>query len=217
MARLHLACGKLHLQGFTNIDIDSEVADMKADIKHLPEFKDGSIDEIYISHCLEHFDRSEILIALIEYKRLLKTGGTLRIAVPDLENVAKLLCTDEGSHLVTGLLYGGQKNKYDFHKTGYTFSTLSNILECMGFEDIKRYDAWEFLGELNDDYSKSYIPHMDRSGILMSLNITCTNSEKLVNLNEKAQWFFGIKKSYLPAVGFEPTRAQAQRILSPPP
>ena len=194
--KLHLACGKLSLEGFTNIDIDSDMADIKADINILPDFEDSSIDEIYISHCLEHFERKEVLDVLIEYKRLLKVGGTLRIAVPDLENVAKLILTGEGSHLVTGLLYGGQKNKYDFHKIGYTFSTLSNILECIGFGDIKRYDAWEFLGETNDDYSKSYIPHMDRSGTLMSLNVTCTNTEKLVNLNEKAQWFFGTKKSY---------------------
>jgi hypothetical protein len=194
--KLHLACGKLRLPGFINIDIDSDVADLKADIKKLPNFGESTVDEIYISHCLEHFERKEVLDVLLEYKRLLKVNGILRIAVPDIKNVANLILSEEGQHLVTGLLYGGQKNQYDFHKIGYTFGTLSNILECMGFEDIKIYDAWEFLGENNDDYSKSYIPHMDRSGTLMSLNITCINTEKIVNLNEKAQWFFGIKKSY---------------------
>lgn len=194
--KLHLACGKLRLPGFINIDIDSDVADLKADIKKLPNFGESTVDEIYISHCLEHFERKEVLDVLLEYKRLLKVNGILRIAVPDLKNVANLILSEEGQHLVTGLLYGGQKNQYDFHKIGYTFGTLYNILECMGFEDIKIYDAWEFLGENNDDYSKSYIPHMDRSGTLMSLNITCINTEKIVNLNEKAQWFFGIKKSY---------------------
>lgn len=193
--KLHLGCGKLYLPDFINVDITSNVADVNMDIKSFPQFKDSVVDEIYISHCLEHFERNEVLGVLLEYKRLLKVGGILRIAVPDLENVAKLILTDEGSHLVTGLLYGGQKDQYDFHKTGYTFQTLSNILQCLGFENIQKYDTWEFLGNA-DDYSKSYIPHMDRSGTLMSLNITCIKSEKLVNLNEKAQWFFGTKKSY---------------------
>lgn len=171
--KLHLGCGKLKLEGFINIDLD-ESADIVHDIKNLKIFEDDSISEIYASHCLEHFSRREIINILLEWKRVLKVGGILRIAVPDLEAVINLYNRDpENIYLIFGLLYGGQTNELDYHKFGFTFTTLSDTLASLGFESIKRYDTWEFLGEDLDDYSKSYLPHMDRNGTLVSLNIKC--------------------------------------------
>ncbi len=52
--------------------------------KKLP-FKSGSVDTVYHSHLLEHFDRSLAKKFLTEVKRILKPGGIHRIVVPDLE------------------------------------------------------------------------------------------------------------------------------------
>jgi len=48
----------------------------------------GSVDAIYSSHMLEHLDRAEAQAFLAECRRVLKPGGILRLAVPDLRNAA---------------------------------------------------------------------------------------------------------------------------------
>ena len=50
---------------------------------HLP-FQDGDADIVYSSHMFEHLDRSEARIFLREARRVLRAGGVLRLAVPDL-------------------------------------------------------------------------------------------------------------------------------------
>tara|TARA_B100000902_G_scaffold389084_1_gene435675 strand:- start:7683 stop:7895 length:213 start_codon:yes stop_codon:yes gene_type:complete len=61
-----------------------------------------------------------------------------------------------------------------YHKTTYDFTSLKNILENNGFKDVKKWN-WKEVEHGNiDDYSQSYIPHMDKeNGTLMSLNIEC--------------------------------------------
>jgi SAM-dependent methyltransferase len=50
--------------------------------------RDGSVDAIYASHMLEHLDRIEARAFLAECRRVLRPGGVLRLAVPDLRNAA---------------------------------------------------------------------------------------------------------------------------------
>lgn len=47
-------------------------------------WEDHSIDIIYSSHTLEHFSKEDGMFFLKECYRVLKTGGTVRIVVPDL-------------------------------------------------------------------------------------------------------------------------------------
>jgi SAM-dependent methyltransferase len=49
---------------------------------------DGSVEAIYASHMLEHLDRVEARAFLAECKRVLRPGGILRLAVPDLRIAA---------------------------------------------------------------------------------------------------------------------------------
>lgn len=44
----------------------------------------GSVDVLYSSHMLEHLDHEEVARFLAEARRLLRSGGTIRLAVPDL-------------------------------------------------------------------------------------------------------------------------------------
>jgi len=48
-------------------------------------FADGSISGVYNEHCLEHLTYGDCLNALLEFKRVLTPGGTLRVVVPDAE------------------------------------------------------------------------------------------------------------------------------------
>ncbi len=56
--------------------------------KNLP-FEPNSIDYIYTSHFLEHFKKFEAEKIIKDCYRILKTGGVIRIAVPDLELLVK--------------------------------------------------------------------------------------------------------------------------------
>ena len=70
-----------------------------------------------------------------------------------------------------GLINGGQTNKYDVHYICYDYKILKEILLATGFQDVHLYDCEDFLKN-KDDYSKAYLPHMDKEkGTLMSLNI----------------------------------------------
>jgi len=179
--KLHLGCGNLYLDDYINVDIQSEIADLKLNITGLNVINNNKVSEIYMSHVLEHFKRNEVLNFLTECNRVLKIGVILRVAVPDFDQVVKVYNKNKNIVEIVGLLNGGQKNDYDIHFLNYNFEILKEILEFIGFHEIKRYDSLEFLKE-KDDYSKAFIPHMDfDNGELMSLNIICKKNKNYEN------------------------------------
>jgi len=171
--KYHLGCGSKRLQGFVNIDcLPNAAVDVVDNIAILETQADGSADLIYACHCLEHFGRNEVVDVLKVWNSKLKVGGTLRIAVPDFESVIKVYQKNKSIQEVLGLICGGQRNEYDYHKMVFTFDSLTNLLEEAGFTGVKRYD-WRLTEHSHiDDYSQSYLPHMQKdSGCLMSLNV----------------------------------------------
>lgn len=62
------------------VDPDIIVWDLR---KGIP-FSDGVFDAVYHSHLLEHLDRDSAPSFLTECRRVLKSGGIIRIVVPDL-------------------------------------------------------------------------------------------------------------------------------------
>lgn len=176
--KLHIGCGKRRLKGFTHIDLaDFPHIDYKHDGKTLPMFKSNSADLIYSCHMLEYFDRVEVMAVLKEWFRVLKKGGTLRLAVPDFEALIKVYKKTKDLDKVLGPIYGRwpvNKKLTIYHKTVYDYTSLKKLLTSIGFHGIKKWD-WRkvFTGENKgyDDYSQAYFPHMDKTGILISLNI----------------------------------------------
>ncbi len=168
--KLHLGCCNRYLDGYVNIDIKGGTADIHADIRNLP-YEAASIDEIYASHVLEHFGRHEFLDVLREWYRVLKPGAYIYIAVPDIESAFEYYKKTSNLHALYGQFWGGQRDEHDYHKFGYTFTTLSTYLEQVGFIEPQRYDTFTYLPEGFDDYSKSFLPHMNFQGHHLSLNI----------------------------------------------
>ena len=180
--RLHLGCGKLKLNDFINVDLQSDTSDLKLDFRNLTIFNSSNIEEIYISHALEHCKRSEIIPVILEFNRILKIDGVLRVAVPDFEKVVKMYLKNRDMSELIGHLSGGQKDELDFHYIIFDVYILQKLLNACGFDDIERYNAHDFLGD-KDDYSKSYLPHMDfENGELLSLNIIC-KKKRNVDIN----------------------------------
>ena len=174
--KLHLGCGNKHILGFINIDARPlDGVDVVSDIKTLPDYSNDSISLIYASHVLEHVGRNEYMAVLTRWHQILQPSGTLRIAVPDVEQVFNHYQKFGDLKLLRGLLWGGQTYPQNYHYMGWDFATLSDDLKHVGFRDICRYD-WQKTEHANiDDFSQCYLPHMDKEhGMLMSLNIEAT-------------------------------------------
>ncbi|OGM12627.1 hypothetical protein A2V80_03105 [Candidatus Woesebacteria bacterium RBG_16_39_8b] len=52
-------------------------------------FHSDSVDVVYLSHTLEHFDRKHVEAVLSNLKDILKMNGFIRISVPDFEKLCK--------------------------------------------------------------------------------------------------------------------------------
>ena len=89
--RLHLG-GWETKPGWTIVNVeDKPGVDVIGSCADLSMFEDGSVAEIYASHVYEHLGyQHELPAALAEASRVLMPGGTLMIAVPDLEVLCRL-------------------------------------------------------------------------------------------------------------------------------
>lgn len=86
---LNIGCGKTYHDSWVNVDIVSSGPGALAHnlLKGIP-FPDSSFDVVYNSHALEHFVvGARNLVS--ECFRALKIGGVIRLAVPDLEILAR--------------------------------------------------------------------------------------------------------------------------------
>ena len=171
--KLHLGCGSKHIEGYVNIDIRYlPGVDEVNNVGRLRNYKNNSVDIIYASHVLEHFSRWEYQSVLKRWYDLLKTGGTLRLGVPDFGGIVEYYNKTKDLRGVSGMLYGGQDYPENNHYWVWDFDVLSKELKEIGFTKVNKYD-WRDTEHSNlDDYTQSYLPHMDKeNGILLSLNI----------------------------------------------
>lgn len=82
--KLHLGCGRNAMRGWVNVDLDSPVADLHADLRRPLPFANDTFDLIFCEHFIEHITRDEAIRFLGECRRVLHRPGTLRLSTPDL-------------------------------------------------------------------------------------------------------------------------------------
>jgi predicted SAM-dependent methyltransferase len=174
MIKLHLGCGWRNF-GSDWIHIDGgEYPHLTFnDITKLP-YQNDIVDVIYASHVIEYFDRDEIKVLLSEWKRVLRPGGILRIAVPDFLKLMWVYQDTKDLNKILGPLFGKMTmgDALIYHKTVYDFNSLKELLETLGFHDIIHYNWKETEHAQFDDHSQAYYPHMDKeNGLLISLNV----------------------------------------------
>lgn len=87
---LNIGCGASHHPDWINLDVSpTEHSVLPVDINNGLPFSSDSITVCYSSHLLEHLDKDEARHFLDECIRVLKSGGVIRLAVPNLEGIAR--------------------------------------------------------------------------------------------------------------------------------
>jgi SAM-dependent methyltransferase len=88
---LNLGCGERFHPEWVNLDLHPTDTSVRGwDLQEGLPFPDGSFDVVYHSHVLEHFPKAEGLRFLKQCYRVLRPNGIIRVAVPDLEQIARL-------------------------------------------------------------------------------------------------------------------------------
>lgn len=103
---LNLGCGYKKLAGAINVDAYPVCnPDFVWDLNLTPyPWDDNSVDAIYVHHVMEHLENW--WEAFRECSRILKTGGTVEVRVPDASSDSALAYRDH-LHVFTGYSFNG--------------------------------------------------------------------------------------------------------------
>jgi SAM-dependent methyltransferase len=116
-------------------DIREDVKpDVICDVRSLP-VPDETFDIVHAAHVLEHFPFKDTAKVLKEWTRVLKVGGELRLAVPDLRHVGHRLITDRVLMSDLWIIYGEQDYAKNYHASGFTPGLLRAVVESLGAYD----------------------------------------------------------------------------------
>ena len=90
MKMLNIGCGSAFHPDWVNADVEpSAPSIIRLDASRGLPFSDNTFDICYSSHVLEHLKQAEAAHFLSEIRRIMKPGGIVRLAVPDLEGIVR--------------------------------------------------------------------------------------------------------------------------------
>lgn len=167
--KLHLGAGVKRLPGYVHVDARPATApDHVSDVRSLP-FDDDTAELIYFCHGLEHIPFPEVQQVLLEWRRVLKPRGTLRLALPDFGKITRMYFEGESLKMVRYAIMGGQDYPENVHYSVWDFETLKVALAEAGYSNVRQYDARGVLPPHYFDWSIGTI-----SGQYISLNVEAT-------------------------------------------
>jgi len=176
---VYVGCGNHRLVGFIHIDIDYAKRfkkgekvpepDFICDITKKLPFDENSVDLVFSRETLEHLTYREHINHLIECHKVLKIGGKVRIAVPDLDIMVQNFLKRETNFLNEKDHWEINKDfpidnhseffvaqtMYHDHRYNHNFETLCNSLKKVGFENIIKSIGGDF--EINNEIIKNEI------------------------------------------------------------
>jgi SAM-dependent methyltransferase len=149
VTRLHIGCGKFPRPGWVNLDnkvrpgVDC-VADLRAELP----FPDASFDYAVAIHVLPHIPLSGLVAALGRVRRVLKPGGVLRLALPDLEKAidayrrrdAGYFAVPDAQWKSLGAKLVAQIVWHNDLVTPFTYDLAAEALAKAGFASVSRCD-----------------------------------------------------------------------------
>ena len=166
---------RLDLDPATEPDIVALITDLSCILS-------DSVDGIWSSHNLEHLYPHQVNMALQEFQRVLKPSGFAYLKVPDLQLIAEVIVSKglegvayespAGPITPLDMIYGHtasleRGNEYMAHKTGFSPTSLKDMLTRagFGFGVLKRKAAFE----LSAVVFKTEVPDQTRDRILVEL------------------------------------------------
>ena len=148
--RLNWGCGTSNIPaGWVNSDIKEGTGiDVVSDITEGLPLEDGSFDYVVGIHALPELPYPALRGALVELRRVLEPGGTLRLALPDMEKAMRAyLDRDAGYFLIPDedvRSLGGkmivQLTWYGYSRSMFTFDYIEELLYGAGFVHVSRCD-----------------------------------------------------------------------------
>jgi hypothetical protein len=125
--KLNIGCGPDHLDDHTNIDMKPP-ADIVGDFMTM-HFED--IDEIVMSHVLEHFPWRRTDEVLWKLRTWCRTGSKITVEVPDIVPILEAGVDFYGWQQ---LLFGEQSHAGEFHMAAFTARSLQAALILARFD-----------------------------------------------------------------------------------
>jgi predicted SAM-dependent methyltransferase len=137
--KINIGSGSVPLPDYLNLDRKS--GDEAFPLSHNGvEIEDESVDVIRASHILEHFSHTEAPEVIKHWASKLKTGGVLKIAVPDFDWCVEQYTSGSQAPLEAYLM-GGQTDGDDYHKSLFNERTLVDYFRAANLTDIGKWDA----------------------------------------------------------------------------
>lgn len=134
--------GEIQATGYVLQDIEAHQGiDLVCDILDITTHVENNFCSVVrLSHVLEHFGKKQGKKVVTDIFNILQPGGLFEVFVPSFRWHASLLFSGKEEDAVL-YAYGGQKDEFDYHKTGFTPNNLRSLLEDVGFENITIQEA----------------------------------------------------------------------------
>ena len=132
--RLNIGGGKTEIPGYINVD---HLHGLEA---YPLDYPDGSAEEIRASHILEHFPFELSQEVIKDWVRVLAPGGSLQIAVPNLDRIFQYYA-EEAEMPVEGYLMGAHANPDDNHKAIFNARKLRMLMEAAGLVGVREWKS----------------------------------------------------------------------------
>lgn len=151
--KLQIGCGGTILNNWLNTDLYPAKGRLFIDARKKLPFEDCTFDYIFSEHLVEHLEHREGVHYFCECFRIIKPGGTIRIATPDLRFLIDLYSSKKkelqeqyivwavNSFLPDVAVYQDTYVINNFfrnwgHKFIYDFKTLEDTMHKAGFINI---------------------------------------------------------------------------------
>jgi len=183
MKLLNVGCGYNYHPDWINLDLYQSKFVQYYDIRNRLPFSDNSVDVVYHSHVLEHLGKSEGQKFIAECLRVLRSGGIIRIAIPDLEQI----CREYLINLEKGFASNDQKILLNYKWNKIEF--LDQI--------VRQQSGGEMLQTIkNGEFNRDYLFSRNGEELEFLLN-SQTNKEAVSNPNLQNKIINFLKKGHL--------------------
>lgn len=141
--KLHIG-GQVRQDGWEIIDaLSRPEVDHLGNAQDLSRFPDGTFQDLYASHVIEHFDyNGPLQAALKEWHRVLSPTGCLYLSFPDLAILTRIYASGKLNlgqrYHVMRMIFGGHIDAFDYHLVGLDQEIMSSMLREVGFSSIQR-------------------------------------------------------------------------------